>query len=58
MDRPLPTPLLVALAVLAVVVLGGLLFWGYRRIDGPIVETGRPPDDYFQRPPVAGQGSR
>ncbi|MCA1948334.1 MAG: hypothetical protein LDL55_09445 [Armatimonadetes bacterium] len=58
MDRPLPTPLLVALAALGIILLGGLLFWSYRRIEGPIVETGKPPADYFQRPAVAGEGSR
>jgi hypothetical protein len=56
MDRPIPTPWLVALALIGAALLGALLFWGYRRVEEPIVERGKPPEDYFQRPPVADPG--
>ncbi|MCX7800211.1 MAG: hypothetical protein N2109_07715 [Fimbriimonadales bacterium] len=55
MDKPIPTPWLIALAVVGTVLIGGLLLWGYRRVEGPIVERGQPPADYFQRPSAAGQ---
>lgn len=57
MDKPIPAPWLIALAVLGAALLGGLLVWGYRRIEGPIVEKGQPPADYFQRPSVSAEGS-